>query len=226
MKSFFIRALQFINNERELILFKRIFRKYKSFTMVPMERYIDNLRIVSKISAIRGDIVECGVWRGGMSAGMAEILGSNKIYHLFDSFEGLPTPTERDGREAFDFQKEKNSPHYFDNCSVEQEVAERAMKLARVEFLIHKGWFQDTIPDKKFGKGIALLRLDGDWYDSTMLCLEHFFPQLNIGGILIIDDYFNWDGCTLAVHDFLAKKGMAYRIQTTSSGVCYLCKHF
>lgn len=71
---------------------------------------------------------------------------------------------------------------------------------------------------------IALLRLDGDWYDSTMTCLMHLFPLVTTGGLVIIDDYGVWEGCTRAVHRYLADNERPEGIRTTSSGVAYIVK--
>jgi Macrocin-O-methyltransferase (TylF) len=76
--------------------------------------------------------------------------------------------------------------------------------------------------EAKQGRSIAVLRLDGDWYDSTMLCLEHLFPLVVPGGLMLIDDYYTWDGCARAVHDYLSREQAAGRIEKTSGGVTYI----
>jgi hypothetical protein len=177
-----------------------------------------------KAGSVLGDIVECGVWKGGMSAGMASILGNSRAYHLFDSFEGLPPAESIDGTEALAYQQDKSHPHYFDNCAADETFARTCMDAVGVDFYLHKGWFENTVPGFRTNNGIALLRLDGDWYSSTMTCLQHLFPLVNKNGIVIFDDYFNWDGCTLAVHDYLSLFQKPYRLQTTESGVCYIIK--
>src|SRR5262245_55056045 len=80
--------------------YRQIAAKFKPFSMVGEAQYVDNLRLASQVRRISGDIVECGVWRGGMSAGIAEILGDDRTYWLFDSFEGLPPTQEIDGPAA------------------------------------------------------------------------------------------------------------------------------
>jgi O-methyltransferase len=79
---------------------RRLFRKYREHTMVPESRYVRNLELASKYREIPGCSVECGVWRGGMSAGHVETMGYERDYFLFDSFEGLPAASELDGVEA------------------------------------------------------------------------------------------------------------------------------
>lgn len=191
----------------------RIYRKYKDFTMIPESLYASNLRITDGLQQVPGCVVECGVWRGGMSAGMAEILGANRRYFLFDSFEGLPPAKEIDGESAIDWQANTKSPGYFNNCSAELDFAETAMKKSgATNVRLVKGWFSDTLHSIDLDEPIALLRLDGDWYDSTICCLNTLAEKLAPGGLIIMDDYFAWDGCSRAVHDYLSSTKSAMRI--------------
>jgi O-methyltransferase len=200
-----------------------LFEKYKNFTMVEKGYYANNLSISNKSHSVEGDVVECGVWRGGMIAGIAEIMGKKKRYHLFDSFEGLPEAKEIDGASAIDWQKNSTGEFYFDNCKAEIEFAEKAMQMSGASFTCYKGWFSDTLPQNKIEK-ISLLRLDGDWYDSTLVCLQHLFPKVSKKGIVIIDDYYTWDGCSRAVHDYLASVQSNSRI-SEFKGIAYIQKN-
>ena len=92
-----------------------------------------------------------------------------------------------------------------------------ALKLPAGSYELVRGWFQDTVPElaqRLADEGIALLRLDGDWYDSTMVCLEHLVPLLHEEGVVILDDYYAWDGCARATHDYLSRHDLPYRIRT------------
>jgi len=201
------------------------YNNFKDFTMIPQDIYVENLRIAEAlVSNIKGDIVECGVWRGGMSGGMAKILGKNRTYYLFDSFEGLPAAKEIDGTDAISWQKDTSAENYFDNCKAEIEFATKAMSKTAVDFKLVKGWFSDTLPEFKFENQIALLRLDGDWYESTMDCLKSLFPKVAENGIIIIDDYYTWEGCSKAVHDYLSLIKSKSRIWRSPGGVCYIKK--
>jgi O-methyltransferase len=192
--------------------------------MVPEVLYIDNLELVSQIRDRPGDVVECGVWRGGMSAGIAELLGNDRKYWLFDSFEGLPPAQEIDGAAAIDYQNDPEGEWYFNNCAAEESYARQAMQLAgRDHVEIVKGWFKDTVCHAGVG-AIALLRLDGDWYESTRTCLEAFYPKVVEGGMVIIDDYHTWDGCAKAVHDYLSHRSIADRIRESRNGNAYIIK--
>src|SRR5262245_48397715 len=77
--------------------FQLIYRKYRDFTMCPRSAYVANLTLAYRYAHVQGSVVECGTWRGGMIAGIAELLGGGRTYHLFDSFEGLPRSRAIDG---------------------------------------------------------------------------------------------------------------------------------
>ncbi len=198
--------------------------RFRQFTMVPEVLYLDNLRLASRVRDIPGDVVECGVWRGGMSAGIATLLGQHRDYWLFDSFQGLPPAQPIDGESAIRYQSDPSGPWYFDNCTAEEGYAQRAMALSEaLRVHIVKGWFHETVHHAEVDR-IALLRLDGDWYESTMTCLEAFYPKVVPGGLTIIDDYYTWDGCARAVHDYLSRNGSADRIQQSEGGNAYIMK--
>ncbi len=171
--------------------------------------------------------MECGVWRGGTSATMAEVLGPERQYFLFDSFEGLPPANiEKDGAAAVAYQADKDSPLYHDNCSAEIGFAERAMALSGSrDVKMIKGWFNETLPSFKPSQPIAVLWLDGDWYDSIMDCLQNLYRHVAPSGLIIFDDYYPWDGCCRALHDFLSRHQLTERIQQTPKGVAYLIKN-
>lgn len=204
-------------------LYRALHRKYHGLTMIPEDAFVCNLELCERFKDLAGSYVECGVWRGGMSAAIAEVIG-NKELHLFDSFEGLPPAKEIDGQEAIQWQKDVTSPHYYDNCSAEESAVIKAMTLAgHSRYLTYKGWFDQTLP-KYNGGPIAILRLDGDWYDSIMVSLRHLFPQVVSGGLVILDDYYTWDGCAKAVHDYLAQTQHPSRIYQWKNQVAYLIK--
>lgn len=202
-----------------------LFRKLKSYTMIPLPSYTRNILIAKKAETVEGCIVECGTWRGGMIAGISAAFSNKRECFLFDSFEGLPDVTEKDGDAAKNWQADKTSPYYYDNCKAEMEFADKAMKLAgATDYHIVKGWFSDTLPGFDRSKKIAVLRLDGDWYDSTMQCLENLYDNVQENGVIIIDDYYHWTGCARAIHDFLSKRGIPVRIRQWDNDICYIIK--
>ena len=201
-----------------------IYDRYRTLTMIPQDEYVANLELAYRFSGIDGAIVECGTWKGGMIAGIAHLLGNTRQYWLFDSFEGLPPAKDQDGEKAKHWQADKKSPTYYDNCTASLHDAQMAMQLAGVaNARILKGWFEATLPEASFPEGIDILRMDADWYDSTMDILKYCFVHVNDGGCLIIDDYYRWDGCAKAVHDFLSKNRCIERIYSHKS-VCYIVK--
>jgi O-methyltransferase len=200
-----------------------IYAKYSAFTMIPQPDYMLNLQLAETVKSIPGAVVECGVWRGGMIAGIAEILGDSRDYVLCDSFQGLPRAQPIDGAAALRWQSNTSDPSYHDNCTAPEEAARSAMALSparRVQIVA--GWFEATLPHIRLNGGIALLRLDADWYESTTTCLENLYHRLAPGGLVVIDDYYTWDGCARALHDFLARHELPARVRQWANTVCYI----
>jgi O-methyltransferase len=152
------------------------------------------------------------------------LLGSGgREYFLYDSFEGLPDAKDIDGVQALSWQSNTISESYFDNCSADISYAKQAMKISGVrEYRIVKGWFKETLPGFDRTKKIAFLRLDGDWYDSTMDCLINLYDYMVPGGCIVIDDYYTWEGCNKAIHDFFNGRGIYYSIRQLDNDVCYI----
>lgn len=202
---------------------EKIYSRYKRFTMIPKDLYIDNLLLAKKFAEIPGEIVECGVWKGGMIAGISEFIGRKKA-NLFDSYQGLPLVREIDGEAAWNWQNNPEGEYFYDNCSADEKYAIEAMELSGVEYTSYKGWFKDVFNSSIPIESISILRLDSDWYDSTLECLEFFYPKITSGGLVIIDDYLTWEGCSKAVHDYLSKIKSKSSIRSTSLGLIYIIK--
>lgn len=189
--------------------------------MIPTGIYAGNLRIAAQVRNVPGAIVECGTWRGGMIAGIADVLGSDRRYYLFDSFEGLPPAREIDGPAAVAWQADKASPQYLNNCTASEEEAREAMSRSPAkDYRIFKGWFDSTLSKMDPNENIALLRMDGDWYESTKCILEHLGHRIAPGGIVIEDDYFVYEGCKKAVDEYASAHN--WRIQKSRDGVCFI----
>jgi hypothetical protein len=187
---------------------RRILRRAAPYTMVSKRRLLNACLSVAEVdrNGIAGAIVECGVWRGGCAAAMgaeSERRGVSRALWLFDSFEGLPQPSDEDGARAREWMTDRER-----RCIAEVQEVERLLfeefRIARERVHIRAGWFADTIPAAAAEIGpIAVLRLDGDWYDSTKTCFQHLYPLVSDGGIVIIDDYGYWEGCRQATDEFL-----------------------
>ena len=173
----------------------------KLFALVLATRYVADHRIP-------GAFVECGVWRGGSMMAVAHTLLRRGIddrdLHLFDTFEGMPAPTERDrrigGRPAAEIleasERSSNVWAVAGLDDVREGLAETGYPAERVHF--HTGLVEETIPEHAPAE-IALLRLDTDWYDSTRHELEHLYDRLPSGAPILIDDYGFWEGAREAV---------------------------
>ena len=205
---------------------KQLYQKYSEHTMIWEPMFWENLDLCAEYHCAGHAVVECGVWKGGMIAAIAEAIQDPAAsYHLFDSFQGLPEAQNIDGEAALKWQGDKESPIYHDNCRADLEDATEAMSMAGTDNAhFHAGWFEETLSDFKCDAPISILRLDADWYASTILCLEALYPQLVPGGILIIDDFYTWDGCAKAIYDYFSKNGIVDRIESTSHKVAYCVK--
>jgi O-methyltransferase len=161
---------------------------------------------------IKGDFIECGVAAGSQIGAMQQAILDKQISRTiwgFDSFEGIPfagiNDTEQPGIGEIDI----NKIGVLETTSIASYSQEDVLKnfqlwnLPTNNLKLIKGWFENTIePTSKEIKEIAMLRLDGDLYSSTYVCLEHLFEKVVIGGIIIIDDW-NLTGCQKAVKKFI-----------------------
>lgn len=201
--------------------YSALYETYKAFTRVERHVFVANLRLVDKFRHVDGCVIECGVWRGGMMAAIASLLGSDRAYFLFDSFEGLPRAEAVDGASATEWQANNR----IDNCRTERSFAEEAMRRSGVPaWSIVQGWFEETLLNFDTGGPIAILRLDADWYSSTAECLNHLYERVVIGGLIIFDDYYTWDGSSRALHAFLSTNVSRDRIREEGPGVAYIVK--
>lgn len=181
---------------------------------------------------VPGAIVECGVAQGGSSAVMALALrdsGERRHLWLLDSYEGLPDPTSADVDPDSGSTGAHIRPLPKGSCLGTFDEVSRLMidviQVPKGEFTMVKGWFQDTASSHADAIGeIAVLRLDGDWYESTRTCLDGLFGNLSPGGLLIIDDYHSCFGAHRAVHEFLSEQGdlTPAFVNDGSGGVLYV----
>ncbi len=202
---------------------------------------------------IMGDFVECGVWKGGCVGLMALVnlrYGKQRRHiHLFDAFQEICEPDEAvDGeravREARMWVKDAGSvaerrytgelkplTGIYDHRGGPGTLEENRRLLEEIiaydrQFLhYHKGWFQDTVPSDADGIGeIAILRLDGDWYASTKVCLDFLFEKVVKGGFVIIDDYGAYEGCKRAVDEHFETKKLHLFLHHVNKDIRYLVK--
>lgn len=181
------------------------------YSMIGLKR-MDNLRTAIRDIVERdlpGDLVETGVWRGGaliMMAAALEAYGSapRRIWG-FDSFQGMPKPDF----ETYPKEEQLDLSGVRHLVASENDVAANFARfdVPMAPVTLVPGWFRDTVPAAQVDQ-IALLRLDGDHYESTILVLDHLYDRVVPGGWVIVDDYFMWDACRAAVQDFWAARGL------------------
>jgi O-methyltransferase len=213
-------------NLTELQSPQELFRKFGHLSMMGRRRFIKNLNLAQSLSLDIGQhsIVECGVWRGGASFAMMDLLPECPEFHLFDSFEGLPEPSERDGQKAIQLSEENLFVEGRNYASYDQ-IIEAVNKFGFSDrTTVHKGWFDETVFAKRIDRPIGILRLDGDWYDSTKVVLDRLFDSVATGGLIIVDDYFDWPGCSQAVHDFLSEQKLPDAVRTFDNLVAHIVK--
>jgi len=192
-------------------VFMDLFEQVKPYTMTSIEALFALYTSVNYVldREIPGDILECGVWRGGSALLAALIMKARKVsdrqLYLYDTFQGMPTPTEFDvdkyGRTGFEMMEQ-----YGDDigwCYASLEDVKAAFWVHNFEFEIHfvQGDVIETLERIK-PETISVLRLDTDWYESTAVEFQHLYPRLSTGGVLIVDDYGCWAGSRKATDDY------------------------
>lgn len=192
------------------------------YTMTSPERIQALVNAIRYVVAnnIEGDFVECGVWRGGstMAAAMTlkDLGDDRRSLYLYDTFEGMSAPTAEDvgsdGRKAAEkFYKRNLSEDTSDWCrspidEVKSNLASTGYPAEKMHFI--KGKVEDVLPDQMPAGPIAILRLDTDWYESTRHEMLHLYPRLVKNGVLIIDDYGDWQGAKKAIDEYIAEHNL------------------
>ena len=192
------------------------------FVLIEAVKYVIN-------NNIEGDIVECGVWKGGsmMAAALAllEMNATDRDLYLYDTFKGMTKPSEEDvticgdtahedylhrvkrkAPEVYPYTLKRDDKRDMSNwCYSSLEEVRKNMfslRYPRDRIFFIQGRVEDTIPHQ-VPAGISILRLDTDFYESTKHELEHLFPRVSQGGVLIIDDYGHWLGQKKAVDEYI-----------------------
>ncbi|WKN15052.1 TylF/MycF family methyltransferase [Streptomyces sp. JUS-F4] len=197
---------------------KEIIRAVKPYSMTSPERlnaFILATRHIARHN-IPGDIVECGVWRGGSMQACARTLLSvgetERDLYLFDTYEGMTPPTaedlRRDGRPAQELLDAQGKDRPIWAVASLEDVKAGFENIPYPKERVHyvQGRVEDTVPAQA-PEQISILRLDTDWYASTKHELDHLYGRLVSGGVLLIDDYGYWQGSRQAVDEFLDKTG-------------------
>jgi O-methyltransferase len=204
--------------ERFSLADQAIARQVEAYTATSLERVCTLVQAVRYVlrHQVQGAFVECGVWRGGSMMAIAltllELGVTDRDLFLFDTFEGMSAPTENDrtpdGVLAADLligspQDNRNGLWCYAGLP---EVKENLRSTGYPEHRLHfvKGKVEETIPHLIL-EHAALIRLDTDWYESTLHELTHLYPLLSVGGVLVIDDYGAWQGARQAVDQYISE---------------------
>jgi O-methyltransferase len=203
---------------------KRIVEAASPFTITSVPRLVSVIDSVRYCTAkdLPGAFAECGVWRGGSVLAMVltlqELGREDRDLYLYDTFEGMTAPGERDvsrfdppALETWRSAEAARSrawshlfrPDVFSEADVRDRLLATGYPEARLHFV--RGPVEETLPEQA-PREISLLRLDTDWYESTRHELEHLYPRLTPGGVLIVDDYGHWEGCRRAVDEYFAER--------------------
>lgn len=194
----------------------------RSLTMIGTAR-LDNIQACMEDvlgNGVPGDVMETGVWRGGAAMFMKGVLtrvgDTERRVVLADSFQGLPPPDP-------DYPADAESTFHLADiggltslADVKDAFSRYGLLDDRVVFL--EGWFKDTLPICDVQQ-LALLRLDGDMYESTMTALENLYFKISPGGYLLIDDYPVIENCRQAVDDFRSRHGIREPLQTVPNSI-------
>ena len=212
--------------------FLKLYDECREETMTSLERMYALYNAVRHLAATKvpGDLVECGVWRGGsvmlMAKTLTQLAETDRNLWLYDTFEGMTPPSVHDvqemsGRTAGEILGEREATEadpfwgVAPRTLVEANLARTGYPMDRIRFI--EGDVRVTIPSQ-MPQRIALLRLDTDWYESTRHELEQLYPRVVEGGVLIVDDYGYWRGARKATDEFFAtlkKRPLLSRIDFT-----------
>jgi O-methyltransferase len=169
---------RYIKNCLSLNDTRNLLNKIQPYTMCTEERLLNLIKLANYVNSqgIEGDFVECGTYKGGTAALLSKYMNENRHLWIYDSFEGMPSTSDKDGEEA---------KKWVGECVGSVENVKKIMKLV-------------STPSEKF-------TIKKGWYDSVALVLDTFYELVTIGGCVILDDFGYWEGCREAFYDFCMK---------------------
>ncbi|MBD1914959.1 Wzt carbohydrate-binding domain-containing protein [Phormidium sp. FACHB-322] len=166
---------------------------------------------------IPGDFVECGTYKGGSAALLSKFLNLGRQLWLYDSFQGMPSTSAKDGKDAAD---------WVGKCVA--EISDVKEILGYVSAPLEKchikpGWFQETF-QQPLPEQVALLHCDADWYESVILVLNTFYDRIPRGGCIVLDDFGYWEGCREAFYEFCKQRDEKPLLERVGSTQAYWIK--
>jgi len=220
----------FISGTIEDAEFQELLQAIRPYTMLSEARLYSLFSLAKRICVenIPGNFIECGVAGGGSTALMAAVIQrytkQPRWLYAFDSFEGMPTPTELD--KCNGIPAEATGWGTGTCAAPEASVREICSKLGVLDIVSTvKGYFQETLPKMRNTVGmIALLHMDGDWYESTKTILDNLYNRVVNDGFIQVDDYGHWEGCRQAIHEFETLRQIELDINPIDgTGVWFSC---
>ena len=184
--------------------------------MIGMKRLENAEQCVESVLAdqVEGDLIETGVWRGGTAILMRAVLKArgvtDRYVYAADSFQGVPPPDADSYPQDEGLDLSGNRSLAVPVADVRANFARYGLLDEQVRFL--EGWFSETLPTVR-DRRWAVIRMDGDLYESTMDALVNLYPNLSVGGYLIVDDYGAYKACRQAVHDYREMHGIEESIR-------------
>ncbi|MDZ7959690.1 MAG: TylF/MycF/NovP-related O-methyltransferase [Aulosira sp. DedQUE10] len=221
---------QFLSRNIQDSEFQELYRLIHPYTMLSEARLYSLFTLIKRICIenIPGNFVECGVAAGGSTALVAAVIKrytkQPRWVYAFDSFDGMPAPTEKDTSDGI--LAELTGWGTGTCAAPEASVKEICKKLGVSDIVqLVKGYFQDTLPKMRDVVGmIALLHMDGDWYESTKSIINNLYDRISNDGFVQVDDYGFWEGCRQALHEFEAERQLNFELhQIDSTGVWFNC---
>lgn len=212
-KDFWKNNIPEISEENKILI-----NSIGEYSLTPLVRrwnLIKSLHYINQ-NKLEGDIVECGIWRGGnlfLAKKIQDLYYKNikRTFYGYDTFEGMPEPSVYDGEKVVQIYKNflKKGERWTEASLDDVENSIKKLFLSLDDFNLVKGKVEDTLINKKnLPSKISLLRLDTDFYESTKVELEILYPLLVQKGVLIIDDYGDFIGCRKAVDDYFFDKNV------------------
>jgi macrocin-O-methyltransferase TylF-like protien len=207
------------------------------YTLVGVGGLHATYRLASGVNVqkVEGDLVELGVAQGGCAAlmgttifrGEPGLVGATRRLVLFDSYEGLPEPSERDFQEGATGRHVRPLPKgsCLGTLAEVKHLMFDVMRFPEDRITFVRGWFNETIPTFRDQiDSIAVLRIDGDWYESVRDCLEGLYDKVSVGGAVICDDYDSCFGAKKALDEFITNNQLDVEIHLDGRGGCWFMK--
>lgn len=228
-------AMKYYRNTFKMPRFLRIKLVYAvhNYSMIDMKGLLTTYDIAMLAKDEEGCFIECGVARGGCGALMAMILDNHILNDrhtwLFDSYEGLPKPGDKDKEVSVNVPKDRHSMvlsegYCLGTLQEVNNILYHHFNLDKKYVHTVKGWFDKTLPEYKNKVGrVALLKLDADWYESVKCCIENLWDNVVVGGYIYIDDY-HLSGCQKAILEFLHDKRLMPVITSDGRGGAWFRK--